>query len=249
MIGAVEPAEIPSLVLAASGVFALALIVRRSSAGRPILHVVDRPFRPAPPSMLLLIAAGLYLVYQAGLLLVQESGIAGDVPGIAIPLAASAVALVLARRVVLLPRGGTRWRLGIGLLYLWASLPLVYATFLLARQVGLPEQPGVLAIRQRAEGWQALALAAVLVAPVAEEICFRGLIYPALRARLPVREAILFSSAAFALVHPPAVWLPMAIFAAFLAWLVETTGSVVPCIAAHMAFNGWNVAQLLLFPA
>ena len=59
--------------------------------------------------------------------------------------------------------------------------------------------------------------------------------------------AMAVSSALFAAVHmPPTVWLPLAILAVALAWLVEATGSVVPSIAAHMALNGLTVATVLL---
>lgn len=246
MIGAVSPADIPSLVLGASGAFVLVAIVRRSLARRPLLHVVDRPFRPAPPSMLLAVALGLFLVTQSAQLAgMRIGGLPGAAVRIAIPLAASVLAALLARRAVLLPRGSFAWRTGMGLLFLWAALPLLYGSYLLCRVFG-PEQPQVEEIRARADGWQGLALAAVLVAPFAEEICFRGLLYPALRQRFRALPAILLASAAFALVHPPTVWLPMAIFGAVLAWLVETTGSVVPGIAAHMALNGITVATLLL---
>ncbi|MFI5403544.1 MAG: CPBP family intramembrane glutamic endopeptidase, partial [Planctomycetota bacterium] len=234
MIAAVEPAALLSLVVAASGAFGLLVILRRSAAGRPILHVAERPFRPGPASTLLVVAAGLFLAYAGGGMLLLAPGTASKVLGLAVPLMASAVALVLARRAVLLPRGSAKWRIGVGLLYLWASLPLVYGTYLLCLQ-WFPEQTSVALLRERSDGWQALALAAVLVAPVAEETCFRGLLYPALRTQLSARGAIVVSSLAFALVHQPAVYLPMAILGAFLAWLVETTGSVLPSIAAHMA--------------
>ncbi len=243
---AFRPVEALSLVLAASGALVLASLVWRRRAGRPLLRAVKSPFRPASPGRLLFLALLVFVAAQLGALLVVYGGATGSIPGLTLPLAASVYVAWLARRDVLVPRGSLSWRIGMGLLHLWASLPLVYGTFLLARWIGLPEQNAVVHLRDRAEGWQALALSAVLVAPVAEEICFRGLVYPALRMRLPARHAILFTSAAFAFVHPPAVWLPMAILAAFLAWLVETSGSVAPAIAAHMAFNALNVAQLLV---
>jgi len=247
IVAALETAEIPSIVLALSGIVVLLAIVRRSRAGRPLLRTVEEPFRPAEPAMLLLLAGGLFLVYQASGQLVKAQGPVRQAAGILIPLLASVCVAFLARRAVLLPRGSVAWRIGLGLLHVWAALPLVYGTFVLGqRLLHLPEQPAVLVLKDKGEGWQALALTAVLVAPVAEEICFRALLYPALRQRFPARWGILGSSLAFALVHPPTVWLPMAIFGAVLAWVVETTGSVLPCIAAHMAFNGLTVFAVLL---
>jgi len=246
VIGALGPAEISSLVLAGTGAVVLALLFLRHRAGRALLRPIERPFRATSAMGLLLLAGGLFVGYQAGGLLVLEGGATGDVVGNVLPLGLALFAGHLAHRYVLLPRVPLARGIGMGLLHVWASLPLVLGTFLVCRLLGLPEQPPVVAIRDRALGWQALAFSAVVVAPVAEEVCFRGLIYPALRQTLPVRHAILFTSLAFALVHPPSVWVPMAIFAAFLAWLVETTGSVVPSILGHAAFNGINVLQILL---
>jgi membrane protease YdiL (CAAX protease family) len=193
---------------------------------------------------LLGLALFVFVAGQLGGMLLVGGGTAAGIVGAILALAAAGYAVRLA--AVLRPRGTLRWRVGMGLLHVWAALPLVYATYILALWTGLPEQPSVLAIRERETGWTMLAVAAALVAPVTEEVCFRGLVYPALRASLPVRQAILFTSLAFALVHPPAVWLPMAIFGMFLAWVVETTSSVAPAIAAHMAFNVYNVAMLVL---
>jgi membrane protease YdiL (CAAX protease family) len=242
VILALERPELPSLVLASSGVLVLAAL-----AWRPLLRPVAKPFRDANPSTLLVLALLLFLAAQLGGALVVGGGGAGRILGLALPLAASLFVARLVRRDVLLPRGSLPWRVGMGLLHLWAALPLVYGTYLLARWVGLPEQASVTAIRERVDGWAAVAVAAAFVAPLAEEVCFRGLVYPALRARLRAPHAILFSSLSFGLVHAPAVWLPMAIFGAVLAWLTEATGSLAPAVAAHTAFNAFNVALLLAF--
>jgi len=246
VIGAIEPADIPSLVLALTGVVPLAILVRRHRAGRPLLRAAEPPFRAGSPEIPLLVAGALFVAYSTGLLV--TSGRFGPLvagAGIAGLLAAAAVAAFLARRVVLLPRGPLPWRIGMGLLVLWAVLPLVLLALLLCRLIG-PEQAQIDVLRKRAPGWQWLAVTAVVVAPVVEEVCFRGLLYPALRQRLRMRTAILLSSVAFAIVHPPTVWLPLAILAMALAWLVETTGSVVPSVAAHMALNCLTVATVLL---
>lgn len=252
--------DLPALILSASGAIVLAVIVRRHRAGRPLLRTVPEPFRRTHPTPLLLSALGLFAVYalSVGRMTVPpeprrfapaiSDGTLGYVLGASIPLGTAALALLFARTVVLRPRDGVIRRVGIGLLVLWASLPLVYGTYLVCQWIG-EEQVQIDLLRKRADGWPWLVVAACLVAPVVEEACFRGLVYPALRQRMSVRGAILCSSLAFALVHPPTVWLPLAILAAALAWLVETTGSVVPSIAAHMAFNAITVGTLLLIPA
>lgn len=242
---AVEPLEI---LVALSGVLVLVGIVRRAARGRPLLCPVARPFRPARPGPLVLLGAGLFVVYVASVQLVVSGrlGLLGTVLGIAIPFANGVLLSLHLRRTVLLPRGSVGWRIGMGLLHLWAALPVVLGVFLLCRLFG-PEQEAIDFLRRRGPGWQGLAITAVLVAPLAEEVCFRGLLYPALRQRLGVLGSLLATSVLFALIHAPATtWLPLLLLALALGWLVETTGSIVPSIAAHAAFNAIPVLSLLL---
>jgi membrane protease YdiL (CAAX protease family) len=248
VIGAIGPADVPSLVLALTGVVPLVVLVRRHRAGRPLLAPADRPFRPVKAEVPLLVAGALFVVYALGAPHATSGrlGPRGTAAAVAALLVAGACGGLFSRRVVLAPRGTFAWRVRMGLLVFWAVLPLVFGTFLLGRLLG-PEQPQMEVLRNRTGGWPWLAVTAVLVAPVVEEVCFRGLLYPALRQRFRAGTAIVLSSLAFAAFHlPPTVWLPLAVFAAALAWLVEATGSVVPSIAAHMALNGLTVATVLL---
>jgi uncharacterized protein len=89
-----------------------------------------------------------------------------------------------------------------------------------------------------------LFLVAVL-APIAEELLFRGMIYPLLRRRLPAVAAIALNALLFALVHfiPPLV--PgLFIIGAILAYLRERSGSIWPCILYHFIQN--SIALLLI---
>lgn len=241
------PADAPGLFLAVTGFFPLAVLVRGHLTGQPVLRPVRRPFRAAGAEVPLLLAGALFVFYFLGLAVIasRRLGPLAAPAAIVVLLAAGIAAALVARRLVLRPRGTVLARAGAGLLVLWAVFPLVLGTFLLCRLFG-PEQAQVDVLRQRGEGWVALAVTAVLVAPVVEEVCFRGLLYPALRRRLRPVPAIVLTSVAFAVVHPPTVYLPLAILAAALAWLVETTGSVIPAISAHMALNGLTVATVLI---
>ena len=95
--------------------------------------------------------------------------------------------------------------------------------------------------------WVITVLAAVL-APVAEESLFRGMLYPAIRSSLPrLKHAALFSavltSAIFALMHPhPPSWLPLFALAMVLTWIFERTNSLAAVIGAHAL---WNISTLL----
>lgn len=95
----------------------------------------------------------------------------------------------------------------------------------------------------------AVILMAVIVAPVAEEIIFRGYFYGVLRrygGRIP---AILTSSLLFAAIH---VHLPSApglfLLAVALCLVYERTGSLWANITLHAAFNATTVATLILWP-
>lgn len=77
-----------------------------------------------------------------------------------------------------------------------------------------------------------------LVAPVVEELFFRGFLYPALRRRLGVAGGIVLSAVIFGLFHAN-VWLffPTAIIGIILAYLYEREGSLGPPIVLHSLNN------------
>ena len=83
-----------------------------------------------------------------------------------------------------------------------------------------------------------LILAAV-IAPVVEEIIFRGIILRGFRANYGKTRALLFSSLLFGLVHlNPWQFLPAVVLGLFLGALYIRTGTVVATIAAHAVYNG-----------
>ncbi len=84
----------------------------------------------------------------------------------------------------------------------------------------------------------ALLLGAV-VAPVAEEVFFRGFLYAGLRGRWGLGWGLAVSALIFGLAHlMPGVLVPIALLGVVLAWLYEVTGSLWPSILLHMAING-----------
>jgi membrane protease YdiL (CAAX protease family) len=86
-------------------------------------------------------------------------------------------------------------------------------------------------------------IAAVLLAPIGEELFFRGYMYASLRGRMPVFWAALLSSALFGATHPiygSTAWnlVPVLAMAGFaMCLLYERTGSLWPAIAFHMMMN------------
>jgi membrane protease YdiL (CAAX protease family) len=94
-----------------------------------------------------------------------------------------------------------------------------------------------------AEGFGALPvqiLLIVVLAPISEEVCFRGMLFGGLRERLPRYAAAFVSALIFGGLHAltgiTAVP-PLIVFGFVLALLFEKTGSVVPAILLHMLNN------------
>ena len=95
----------------------------------------------------------------------------------------------------------------------------------------------------------AVILMAVVVAPVAEEIIFRGYFYGVIRCfggRIP---ALLTSSLLFAAIHVHLPSIPgLFILAVILCFLYERTASLWAPIALHAAFNASTIIFLILWP-
>jgi len=90
--------------------------------------------------------------------------------------------------------------------------------------------------------WGLVARATIdsaLWAPLGEEVAFRGVLYPALRARVGVAPAVALSAAVFAVAHGYGVLGFTEVFWSGVLWAVayERTGSLWPCIIAHAAGN------------
>jgi membrane protease YdiL (CAAX protease family) len=79
-----------------------------------------------------------------------------------------------------------------------------------------------------------------IAAPIAEEVCFRGMAFGGLRERLPFWAAALISGAIFGALHVTtgvSVVPPLIAFGFLQALVYEKTGSIFPCIALHMLNN------------
>jgi membrane protease YdiL (CAAX protease family) len=77
------------------------------------------------------------------------------------------------------------------------------------------------------------------VAPVVEELTYRGLGFAAVRDAFGNGAAVVVTALAFGLAHGLFVALPvLTIFGLILAWVRLTTGSIYPTIALHALFNG-----------
>jgi membrane protease YdiL (CAAX protease family) len=89
-----------------------------------------------------------------------------------------------------------------------------------------------------------LAIPLVVLAPIVEELLFRGLLYRYLRGRVGVVAAVVISALVFAVLH--VVIPPLFVMGIVLAVLAERTGSLWPGIVLHATNNGLVVLALWL---
>jgi membrane protease YdiL (CAAX protease family) len=130
----------------------------------------------------------------------------------------------------------------------WIGARLVaYVVYVVFEALGLDPAP------QAAE--RALAvidpvltvLAIVVLAPIAEEIFFRGVIFNAFLREGGRRWAFLGSSALFAVIHLSLVAaIPIFLLGLALAWVYERTNNLLAPIVMHMVVNGASVILALL---
>lgn len=122
----------------------------------------------------------------------------------------------------------------------WASLAAVGAVIPSTRlQELLPPLPNVLTLQLTSmlrHPWGFFAVG--LLAPVAEEMVFRGALLRMMLTRLGPWTAITISAAAFALCHFNPAQMPHAlIMGLLLGWMYYRTGSIVPGLALHFVNN------------
>lgn len=163
--------------------------------------------------------------------------------------------LVKVRRHASLAALGIRraqWR------WLVAALPFIVLAFLLESITGLlsqslfPQTPAnqCVDIRNAFQGalWMAI-IGVAIVAPVVEEIVFRGMVFGWLRGRLPLVWAVVISAALFSLEHigflQVTLFLPIFSTGIVLAILYHHARSVWPTVLVHGSFN--LIATLVLF--
>lgn len=92
-----------------------------------------------------------------------------------------------------------------------------------------------------------LIITAVIIAPVFEELLFRGLFYQALKKKFGIFNAMVISSSLFSLLHfNTAQFLPIVSLGMLLCFIFEYTGSLVPAIFVHVMNNGLFLALFFL---
>lgn len=110
------------------------------------------------------------------------------------------------------------------------------------------ENPQIYAIAPNGFSWMGLILMTVMagaLAPIAEEIAFRGVFFPWLRERIGLIAGVAISAMTFALLHGELQLIPsLAVIGAVLAVLYHRCGSLYPVIVAHGVFNTIMIVAL-----
>ena len=108
--------------------------------------------------------------------------------------------------------------------------------------------PQLYAVAPNGFSWPALVsmlIMAGVVAPLGEELAFRGLLFPWLRERFGVAVAALLSGLLFAALHGVMILIPaLTAIGIALALFYQRCGSLWPVIVAHGAFNAIMVIGL-----
>lgn len=144
-----------------------------------------------------------------------------------------------------------------GLGYYLGALPPVIVTSLAAGALlyamGYPidePQPVIALFRDPATpGWLVffVLVVAVTLAPLVEELLFRGILLPVFARQVGTRGAVLLVSAFFAFIHNHlASFAPLMAIAAIFSMAYLRTGSLRVPIIMHALFNGLNIALLFL---
>jgi membrane protease YdiL (CAAX protease family) len=153
-------------------------------------------------------------------------------------------------------RNGPARALGLGLVATLTILPVAwllqmgFAALLIWLNFEAESQAAVQVLRD-APGWLdrlPLGLVAIVIAPPAEEMLFRGLLYPTVkRAGFP-RLALWGTAFLFAAIHWNLPSFPsLVLLALVLTWLYEKTDNLLAPIAAHSLFNALNFVALQLY--
>lgn len=131
----------------------------------------------------------------------------------------------------------------LGLGYLWGQLlTLFHVKIELQQPVQMLQGSAPLPLRVL------IGAVAIFIAPVAEEMLFRGILYPTLK-RYGFRRAALWGTAfLFAAVHFNLMtFVPLVVLALVLAWLYEATDNLLAPIVAHSFFNLVNFSLVSPF--
>ncbi len=145
--------------------------------------------------------------------------------------------------------------LALALLVLAIALPVVLglqqvSVLVLSKLGWLAKDQRAVDLLVNADSWWMrgyLAFFAVVLAPVAEEFIFRGVLFPFVKQLGWPKLAWIGVSLVFAFIHLNApTFVPLFVLALALTWLYEKTGCLLASITVHCLFNASNLIILFL---
>ncbi|HEY7525693.1 MAG TPA: type II CAAX endopeptidase family protein [Candidatus Limnocylindria bacterium] len=269
-------ASLAVAALAVGGALAAVVGLLMNAVRAIVVREALPPQRYRGPAVFVLLAlASIFTVIEtvtvAGSTLALVSGGAISVPATLVIFTATqtgllAVAILfvavpsgLAGVRLVPPRGALRsFVIGLGFaIPAWLGATVLGALLqVILERLGHPPVPGILDDAIARLDPTALVLAVVLVAPVAEEIFFRGLVLNAWLREYGERFAIVGSAALFGAIHADtssvealitsvARVLPIFGLGLALAFVYRRTGSLLAAIGLHMGFNALSIAIAL----
>ncbi len=150
------------------------------------------------------------------------------------------------------------WRAaGFGLLIGVITLPLIVGlgelSAMIFQLLGMKtELQAPVQMLQKQPGWPlgaTIFFAAVIMAPIAEEIVFRGILYPSVKQLGFPRTALWTTSLLFAVIHSNRMTvLPFTVLALLLTYVYERTNNLLSSIVMHSCFNLVNFLRVALLP-
>ena len=130
---------------------------------------------------------------------------------------------------------------GFGLLIASYVLTILYAAIIVAL-FDSQLQPGLEPVAEEMAFPWLLIVLAVIVAPVVEELFFRGFVFAGFRRKYGWQKAALISSALFAVGHlQPFALVPLFMIGYIFAYLYHRSGSIWPGILLHFMVNLWGI--------
>jgi len=135
--------------------------------------------------------------------------------------------------------------LGVGAVALPVTLGLSHVSAEILVRVGIKPEAQQ-AVQQLQEGLGVfqqvyLGIVAIIMAPLSEELLFRGIIYPTISQAGYPRLALWGTSLMFAAIHLNlAAFVPLTIFALILTWAYERTNNLLAPMLIHGLFNAAN---------
>jgi membrane protease YdiL (CAAX protease family) len=222
-----------------------------------------KPWRPEAVAFFIAVQAICLFSGVLAVLYLQKAGVAGfkslGDPGSILLASLSFQGVTWVLMALFFRYHNVRWKEGLGLdkkrwplsllLALGAMIVILPVAYLLQQEsitlmekIGWkPQEEEAVALVVNASSLPAqayLAFFAIILAPVAEEFIFRGMLFPFIKQLGFPKLAWIVPSLIFALMHGnAAVFVPLFVLALAFTWLYETTDCLLAPIFAHALFN------------